>query len=270
MMRADPEIGGAASAKENRRISVAGPKMSGLNTKAGLDGRGSLPQHSRPSPSTQSVGSPQPTSSHHHMNPPSRADPSIDKADVAAASSTSPPHPRPSVSTAESNSKPESTPGCSTNGEVRAAKRRKVATACDECRQRKSRCDGVKPSCGPCTRKGRGPGRCTYQNDLTRPTVSQRCGAAAAPRLRPRSGVELCLVVVAISTSWRPAYARLKVTSTRLRKLRPYIPRLADRALRICAEAYVCASRLRQIPSGQWHWVIQRPSMGPCSPTTLK
>ncbi|KAA8911525.1 fungal-specific transcription factor domain-containing protein [Sphaerosporella brunnea] len=51
-------------------------------------------------------------------------------------------------------------------------KRSKVATACDECRLRKSRCDGEKP-CGPCTRKGKSPDRCTYQNDPMRATVSQ-------------------------------------------------------------------------------------------------
>jgi hypothetical protein len=65
--------------------------------------------------------------------------------------------------------------GTESHGGEPKPKRRKIAVACDECRARKSKCDGEKP-CGPCTRKGKRPDKCTYQNDPSR--VSQRyiCG----------------------------------------------------------------------------------------------
>ncbi|GFG23844.1 hypothetical protein IFM61606_03736 [Aspergillus udagawae] len=42
-------------------------------------------------------------------------------------------------------------------------KRRKVAVACDECRARKVRCDGIQPVCGPCTK--RSDARCVYTGE---------------------------------------------------------------------------------------------------------
>ncbi|GIK05000.1 hypothetical protein Aspvir_009099 [Aspergillus viridinutans] len=57
----------------------------------------------------------------------------------------SPPHPRPDE---ESEKRP---------------KRRKVAVACDECRARKVRCDGIQPVCGPCTK--RSDARCVYTGE---------------------------------------------------------------------------------------------------------
>ncbi|KAF8252462.1 hypothetical protein K440DRAFT_399743 [Wilcoxina mikolae CBS 423.85] len=96
--------------------------------------------------------------------------PNPSHAAAAAANNNPPPSLPPPVTTTTANGGSGSIGG---GGDTRQVKRRKVATACDECRQRKSKCDGVKPSCGPCERKGRGPGRCTYQSDLTR-TVPQR------------------------------------------------------------------------------------------------
>ncbi|KAF7125672.1 hypothetical protein CNMCM5793_001911 [Aspergillus hiratsukae] len=59
--------------------------------------------------------------------------------------SSSSPHPRPDE---ESEKRP---------------KRRKVAVACDECRARKIRCDGIQPVCGPCTK--RSDARCVYTGE---------------------------------------------------------------------------------------------------------
>lgn len=36
---------------------------------------------------------------------------------------------------------------------ARYSKRRRVALACDSCRERKVRCDGKKPVCGPCEKR---------------------------------------------------------------------------------------------------------------------
>ncbi|KAK2737278.1 hypothetical protein FQN55_001204 [Onygenales sp. PD_40] len=50
--------------------------------------------------------------------------------------------------------------------------RRKIALACESCREKKIRCDGVKPVCGPCTRRSYSIERCFYTTDNTR-TASQ-------------------------------------------------------------------------------------------------
>ncbi|KAM0277681.1 hypothetical protein ACHAQH_005624 [Verticillium albo-atrum] len=42
------------------------------------------------------------------------------------------------------------------------AKRKRVALACDLCRERKIRCDGAKPLCKPCDKRGESSTRCTY------------------------------------------------------------------------------------------------------------
>ncbi|GKZ16872.1 hypothetical protein AbraIFM66951_006365 [Aspergillus brasiliensis] len=50
--------------------------------------------------------------------------------------------------------------------------RRKVALACDPCREKKIRCDGGKPICGSCDRKSYGIAQCSYSMDNPR-TASQ-------------------------------------------------------------------------------------------------
>ncbi|GES66788.1 C6 transcription factor [Aspergillus terreus] len=47
----------------------------------------------------------------------------------------------------------------------RPHKRRKVAVACDECRTRKVRCDGIQPVCGPCTKRADQGVRCVYTGE---------------------------------------------------------------------------------------------------------
>lgn len=41
-------------------------------------------------------------------------------------------------------------------------RRRRAQLACQECRDKKIRCDGAKPVCDSCLRKGNDPGRCVY------------------------------------------------------------------------------------------------------------
>ncbi|KAH8882256.1 hypothetical protein GQ53DRAFT_847654 [Thozetella sp. PMI_491] len=45
---------------------------------------------------------------------------------------------------------------------VRPAKRRKIGLACQECRDKKTRCDGGRPVCNACLRKKLGPEQCIY------------------------------------------------------------------------------------------------------------
>ncbi|PYH96198.1 hypothetical protein BO71DRAFT_472464 [Aspergillus ellipticus CBS 707.79] len=44
-------------------------------------------------------------------------------------------------------------------------RRRKIALACGPCRERKSRCDGSKPICGPCERRSYPISRCVYKSE---------------------------------------------------------------------------------------------------------
>ncbi|KAJ0421522.1 fungal-specific transcription factor domain-containing protein [Aspergillus carlsbadensis] len=50
----------------------------------------------------------------------------------------------------------------------RSATRRKVALACDSCREKKVRCDGKKPICGPCERRSHRVDQCVYNTDTVR------------------------------------------------------------------------------------------------------
>ncbi|KAJ5591655.1 uncharacterized protein N7459_002024 [Penicillium hispanicum] len=47
-------------------------------------------------------------------------------------------------------------------------RRRKVALACESCREKKVRCDGEKPICGPCARRSYSIDRCVYTIDNAR------------------------------------------------------------------------------------------------------
>src|SRR4051812_5021677 len=44
-------------------------------------------------------------------------------------------------------------------------KRRKTTVACEICRVRKSKCDGVRPTCGPCSRRKNMVEECFYTED---------------------------------------------------------------------------------------------------------
>lgn len=46
--------------------------------------------------------------------------------------------------------------------------RRKIALACEPCREKKVRCDGTKPICGPCTRRSYKIDQCVYKIDNAR------------------------------------------------------------------------------------------------------
>ncbi|KAH8697701.1 putative fungal-specific transcription factor [Talaromyces proteolyticus] len=50
----------------------------------------------------------------------------------------------------------------------RTTARRKVALACDSCREKKTRCDGIKPICGPCVRRSYRIDQCVYNAENAR------------------------------------------------------------------------------------------------------
>ncbi|KAE8368022.1 fungal-specific transcription factor domain-containing protein [Aspergillus caelatus] len=48
------------------------------------------------------------------------------------------------------------------------SRRRKSSLCCEPCRERKSRCDGRKPICGPCTQRSHAADRCLYRRNIVR------------------------------------------------------------------------------------------------------
>ncbi|CAG8399541.1 unnamed protein product [Penicillium salamii] len=61
-------------------------------------------------------------------------------------------------------------PKASGNLKTRARTRPKIALACDSCRERKIRCDGIKPICGPCVRRSYRNDQCVYNTENSRST----------------------------------------------------------------------------------------------------
>ncbi|RAL15779.1 transcription factor domain-containing protein [Aspergillus homomorphus CBS 101889] len=49
-------------------------------------------------------------------------------------------------------------------------KRRKIAIACDECRARRTRCDGIHPVCGPCIKRVNRGAQCVFSGEKKRAT----------------------------------------------------------------------------------------------------
>ncbi|KAJ5818968.1 hypothetical protein N7474_004559 [Penicillium riverlandense] len=73
----------------------------------------------------------------------------------------------------------------------RPAKRRKIAIACDDCRTRKVRCDGVQPVCGPCAKRTGREVQCVYTGEQEKKRAVQTYIASLENRLKvlesPRS-----------------------------------------------------------------------------------
>ncbi|PWY95391.1 hypothetical protein BO94DRAFT_571971 [Aspergillus sclerotioniger CBS 115572] len=69
--------------------------------------------------------------------------------------------------------------------------RRKIALACDACREKKIRCDGEKPVCGSCLRRSYGIAQCAYSMENSR-TASQE-EYIRALRSRIKELEDICL-----------------------------------------------------------------------------
>ncbi|KAM0081913.1 hypothetical protein ACKRZS_005938 [Fusarium odoratissimum] len=63
-------------------------------------------------------------------------------------------------------------------------RRRKVTLACDPCRERKSRCDGIKPICSTCQRRALGIEQCVYRAGNARTECSDDYTRALHDRIR--------------------------------------------------------------------------------------
>ncbi|KAL3455131.1 fungal-specific transcription factor domain-containing protein [Aspergillus heterothallicus] len=83
-----------------------------------------------------------------------------------------------------------------TGGTTRA-RRRKVALACDSCREKKVRCDGNKPICGPCNKRSYRVDQCVYTTENARSASRDRYTQTLHQRIREledacqRAGVEI-------------------------------------------------------------------------------
>ncbi|PKK41117.1 hypothetical protein CI102_14977 [Trichoderma harzianum] len=102
-------------------------------------------------------------------------------------------NPQPSASAAatqdQSNNLKASDLNAYNNGEFesfaeRWPKRPKISVACEECRQRKVKCDGVQPRCGACRRRRRPAPNCVYKPERVKTAYSHEYVAALESRLR--------------------------------------------------------------------------------------
>ncbi|KAI9370712.1 fungal-specific transcription factor domain-containing protein [Aspergillus egyptiacus] len=66
----------------------------------------------------------------------------------------------------------------------RPPKRRKIAVACDECRARKVRCDGIQPVCGQCAKRADTGVQCRYTGEPERKRAVQNYIANLESRLK--------------------------------------------------------------------------------------
>ncbi|CAG8365171.1 unnamed protein product [Penicillium salamii] len=62
-------------------------------------------------------------------------------------------------------------------------KRRKISVACDDCRTRKVRCDGVQPVCGPCSKRAELGVQCNYTGELEKRKANQLYGSLLCEEL---------------------------------------------------------------------------------------
>ncbi|KAL6788838.1 fungal-specific transcription factor domain-containing protein [Trichoderma sp. SZMC 28012] len=102
-------------------------------------------------------------------------------------------NPQPSAPAAatqgQSNNLKDSDLNAYNNGEFesfaeRWPKRPKISVACEECRQRKVKCDGVQPRCGACRRRRRPAPNCVYKPERVKTAYSHEYVAALESRLR--------------------------------------------------------------------------------------
>ncbi|KAK1138868.1 hypothetical protein N8T08_001739 [Aspergillus melleus] len=66
----------------------------------------------------------------------------------------------------------------------RPTKRRKIAVACDECRTRKVRCDGIQPVCGPCMKRSDQGVQCVYTGEPEKKRAVRNYIATLESRIR--------------------------------------------------------------------------------------
>ncbi|RDW76781.1 transcription factor domain-containing protein [Aspergillus mulundensis] len=67
-------------------------------------------------------------------------------------------------------------------------KRRKIAVACDECRVRKVRCDGVQPACGPCSKRVDKGAQCRYTGEPEKKRAAENYITTLENRIKALEG----------------------------------------------------------------------------------
>lgn len=92
----------------------------------------------------------------------------------------------------------------------RVSHRRKIALACEPCRERKSRCDGGKPICASCRRRSFTLEQCIYKADNARTESNDTCVRCPFP-LVPYNNIR-CAVISEHCTSASGSWNRLATT----------------------------------------------------------
>ncbi|KAL2009964.1 hypothetical protein VTN00DRAFT_5771 [Thermoascus crustaceus] len=103
----------------------------------------------------------------------------------------------------------------------RPPKRQKIALACEECRERKVRCDGARPVCGTCMRRHNGQELCKYPMEI--PKLSSQRQYIEILQERIRQLEEICRVRDSL-----PSPARSNDRTVQSRSLPPPDPRHTD------------------------------------------
>ncbi|KAJ5503019.1 hypothetical protein N7463_005893 [Penicillium fimorum] len=74
-------------------------------------------------------------------------------------------------------------------GITKEPRRRKIALACESCREKKVRCDGIKPICGPCARRSYTVDQCVYKLDNARSASNDEYLKMLHNRIRELEGI---------------------------------------------------------------------------------
>ncbi|KAL5363162.1 fungal-specific transcription factor domain-containing protein [Aspergillus floccosus] len=104
---------------------------------------------------------------------------------------------------------PPKAPG---NPKNRSKIRSKVSLACDSCRDKKIRCDGIKPICGPCVRRSYRNDQCVYNTENSRSTSRDEYVNSLHQRIRELEDV--CLNAGASNPNATTSHRRLPGDST--------------------------------------------------------
>ncbi|KAJ5675494.1 hypothetical protein N7462_008391 [Penicillium macrosclerotiorum] len=104
-------------------------------------------------------------------------------------------------------------PKAAGNPKRRVRTRPKIALACDSCREKKIRCDGIKPICGPCVRRSHRNDQCVYNTENSRSTSRDEYVRALHQRIKELE--DICLKAGAHVSRASTPHARLPGDSTR-------------------------------------------------------
>ncbi|KAL5340262.1 fungal-specific transcription factor domain-containing protein [Aspergillus crustosus] len=98
----------------------------------------------------------------------------------------------------------------SQRGTFARRKRRKIAVACDECRARKVRCDGIQPTCGQCAKRQEAGMQCKYTGEPEKRRAAQNYIATLENRLKHLEGPGYIPSLAEVDVFQTPSYTPIR------------------------------------------------------------